>query len=144
LHDEPCLDVAHLGHLELLTPTPGESLRFFVDVMGMTESGRDGNSLMLRGWDDYERCSLVLTASHTSGLGHAAFRVRSPQARQRWVAALKQEGAGIGWVEGVGHGPGYRFHDPDGHVLELYFETERYKAPDALRPALKNQAQRYL
>ncbi len=40
MHDEPIMDVAHLGHVELLTPTPEESLRFFVDVMGMTESGR--------------------------------------------------------------------------------------------------------
>ena len=143
MQDEPCMDVAHLGHLELLTPTPDESLHFFVDVMGMTESGRQGDSVLLRGWDDYERCSLILTASDTSGLGHAAFRVRSEQALQRRVAALEQEGAGIGWVDGPGHGPGYRFHDPDGHVLELYFETDRYEAPPALRPALKNQAQRY-
>ena len=39
---EPIMDVAHLGHLELLTPKPEESLRFFVDVLGMTESGRQG------------------------------------------------------------------------------------------------------
>jgi catechol 2,3-dioxygenase-like lactoylglutathione lyase family enzyme len=39
MHDEPIVDLAHLGHLEILTPKPEESLRFFVDVMGMTESG---------------------------------------------------------------------------------------------------------
>eukprot|EP01035_Chromulina_nebulosa_P051616 gene51616-70292_t len=33
---EPIFDLAHLGHLELLTPKPDESLKFFVDVMGMT------------------------------------------------------------------------------------------------------------
>ena len=48
-------DLAHLGHLELLTPKPDESLKFFVDVMGMTISGRKGESVYLRGWDDYER-----------------------------------------------------------------------------------------
>ena len=42
MHSEPIMDVAHLGHLELLTPKPEESLRFFVDVLGMTESGRQG------------------------------------------------------------------------------------------------------
>ena len=35
-------DLAHLAHVELLTPKPDESLRFFIDVMGMTESGRRG------------------------------------------------------------------------------------------------------
>ena len=63
---EPIMDVAHLGHVELLTPKPEESLRFFVDVMGMTESGRKGDSVYLRGWDDYERYSLQLTASRTA------------------------------------------------------------------------------
>jgi len=98
--DEPIMDVAHLGHLELLTPKPDESLRFFVDVLGMTESGRKGNSVYLRAWDDYGRYSLQLTASHTSGLGHAAFRTRIPQALQRRVEAIEQAGAAIGWHEG--------------------------------------------
>jgi catechol 2,3-dioxygenase len=97
MHEEPIMDVAHLGHLELLTPKPDESLRFFVDVMGMTESGRQGNSIYLRAWDDYERYSLQLTASKTSGLGHAAFRARSPQALQRRVEALTGSGHEVGW-----------------------------------------------
>lgn len=141
---EPCLDVAHLGHVELLTPTPEKSLAFFVDVLGMTVSGERGDSVYLRGWDDYERSSLKLTGSKTSGLGHAAFRCRSPQALGRRVAALEASGYGIGWAEDeLGHGPAYRCHDPDGHVVELYYETEWYRAPEALRPSLKNQAQRF-
>ena len=142
--DEPIMDIAHLGHVEILTPKPEESLSFFVDVLGMTESGRSGDSVFLRAYDDYERASLKLTASKTSGLGHAAFRARSPQALARRVAALEASGRGIGWLENeLGHGPAYRFHDPDGHVLEIYYETEWYEAPAALRPALKNQAQRF-
>ena len=138
------MDLAHLGHIELLTPTPEASLRFFVDVLGMTESGRQGESVYLRGWDDYERASLKLTGSATSGMGHAAFRARSPQALARRVAALERSGAGVGWHEGeLGHGPAYRFHDPDGHLLEVYYETEWYQPPPELKPALKNQAQRF-
>ena len=44
---EPILDIAHLDHVELLTPKPEEQLRFFVEVMGMTESGWQGNSVYL-------------------------------------------------------------------------------------------------
>jgi catechol 2,3-dioxygenase len=136
--------VAHLAHLEMLTPKPEESLRFFVEVLGMTESGRQGASVYLRAWDDYERYTLKLTGSTTSGLGHVAFRARSPQALQRRVKALQGSGHGVGWHEGeLGHGPAYQFHDPDGHLIELYYETEWYQPPEALRPALKNQAQRF-
>jgi catechol 2,3-dioxygenase len=141
---EPNLDIAHLGHIELLTPKFEESLAFFVDVLGMTESGRQGDSVYLRGWDDYERYSLKLTGTNTSGLGHAAFRTRSQQALERRVAALKGSGYEIGWVKDeLGHGPAYRCHDPDGHVIELYYETERYSPPPERKPALKNQAQRF-
>src|SRR5215213_9236282 len=78
MQDEPIMDVAHLGHLEILTPKPGESLRFFVDVMGMTESGRKGDSGYLRAWDDYER-SLQLTGSKTSDLGPRPRGLPGPQ-----------------------------------------------------------------
>jgi catechol 2,3-dioxygenase len=142
--EEPNLDIAHLGHIELLTPKFEESLAFFVGVLGMTEAGRQGDSVYLRGWDDYERYSLKLTGTNTSGLGHAAFRTRSQQALERRVAALKGSGYEIGWVKDeLGHGPAYRCHDPDGHVIELYYETERYAPPPERKPALKNQAQRY-
>ena len=141
---EPVLDIAHLGHVELLTPTPEASLAFFVDVLGMTQSGQKGSSVYLRAWDDYERYSLKLTGSKTSGLGHAAFRARSPQALQRRVEALKASGLAIGWAEEeLGHGPAFRCRDPDGHVIEVYYETEWYEAPPELRPSLKNQAQRF-
>ncbi len=141
---EPVMDVAHLGHVELLTPKPEESLVFFRDVMGMTVSGQKDNSVFLRGYDDYERYSLQLTASETSGLGHAAFRTRSAQALQRRVAALRADGCAVTEFEGnFGHGTGFRFRDPDGHVFELYWDTEWYEAPAERRPSLKNQAERY-
>jgi catechol 2,3-dioxygenase len=144
MQSEPICDLAHLGHMELLTPKPDESLGFFINVMGMTETARQGASVYLRGWDDYEHHSLKLTAAKTSGMQHMAFRTRSQQALERRVAALKRSGYDIGWVDGdLGHGPAFVCNDPDGHRVELYYDTEWYKAPPELRPALKNQAQRF-
>jgi catechol 2,3-dioxygenase len=141
---EPCRDLAHLGHVEMYTPKPDESLRFFIDVMGMTQSGREGDSVYLRGWDDYEFHTLKLTARDRAGVGHVAFRTASPQALDRRVRVLEAMGAGLGWVDGdLGHGRAFRACNADGHVFELYYDTVWYQAPPALRPALKNQAQRY-
>ncbi len=100
-------DLAHLAHVELLSPRPDDSLRFFVDVLGMTESSRRGDSVYLRAWDDYEHHTLKLTASKVAGMGHVAFRATSPEA------------------------------------LEIYYDTEWYAPPPYLKPALKNQAQRF-
>jgi catechol 2,3-dioxygenase len=138
-------DLAHIAHAELLTPKPEESLRFFADVLGMEVEAREGQSVYLRGWGDYARYSLKLTESETSGLGHMALRACSPEALERRVAAIAETGLGQGWIDGdLGHGPAYRFTDPDGHVMELFFESERYVPPDHLRPSLKNQPQRYV
>ena len=68
-----------------------------------------------------------------------ALRARSPQALERRVAALKGSGFEIGWTDGdMGQGPAFRCRDPDGHIIELYYETEWYEAPPELKPALKN------
>ncbi len=67
-------EIAHLGPVELLTPKAQESLGFFVDVLGMEEEGREGASVYLRGWGDYQRYSLKLIASDTSGMGVLGLR----------------------------------------------------------------------
>jgi catechol 2,3-dioxygenase len=138
-------DVAHIGHVELLTPRIEASLRFFEQVLGMEVEATEGGSVFLRGWGDYLRYSLKLTESAQAGLGHMALRARSPEALERRVAAIEAAGRGEGWIDGdIGHGPAYRFTDPDGHPLELYFEADKYRAPERLRPSLKNQPQRYV
>jgi catechol 2,3-dioxygenase len=60
------------------------------------------------------------------------------------LAALRADGVDmIPHGDNLGHGIGWRFRDPDGHVFELYWDTEWYEAPPERRPALKNQAERY-
>jgi len=137
-------DLAHLAHVELLSPRPDDSLRFFVDVLGMTESGRRGDSVYLRAWDDYEHHTLKLTASKVAGMGHVAFRATSPEALERRAAIIDAAGFGTGWTDGdLGHGRTYSFRTTDGHKMEIYYDTEWYAPPPNLKPALKNQAQRF-
>jgi catechol 2,3-dioxygenase len=141
----PSFDVAHLAHVEILTDRFEESLDFFTRVYGLTVSGVDGESAFLRAFDDYEFHTLKLTRSATTGVGHVAYRVASPEALARRIAAIETSGYPVvGWVEGdLGHGRAFRFADPFRHVFELYWETVRYQPTDADRPALKNIASRY-
>ncbi len=141
---EPIWDIAHLGHVEMLTPKLDASTRFFVDIMGMSVTATQGDSVYLRAYDDYEHHTLKLTAHHHAGMGHFAWRARSPQALARRVAALEASGQGIGWNEGdLGHGPAYQFRSPDGHLTEIYFETHKYQCGPADQSALKNTASRF-
>ncbi len=135
-------DIAHLGHVEVLTDRFDESLDFFTRVYGLKPSAQEGDSAYLRAWDDYEFHSLKLTRAETTGVGHISYRAASPEALERRVAAIEASGYTVhGWHEGdLGHGRAFRFEDPFGHLFEIYFDTTWYKPPEPDRPALKNTA----
>jgi len=140
---EPCFDIAHLAHVEMLTDRFDESLDFFTRIYGLKLSGMDEGSAYLRAWDDYEHCSLKLTRADTTGVGHVAYRASSPAALARRVAAIEASGFKVhGWVEGdQSHGRAFRCEDPFGHVFEIYYDTVRYQpVTEADRAALKNTA----
>ena len=139
---EHCFDIAHLAHVEMFTDRFEESLDFFTRIYGLKLSGQDDTSAYLRAWDDYEYCSLKLTRSHTTGVGHIAYRASSPEALERRVKAIEASGYKVhGWIDGdLGHGPAFRFEDPFGHVFEVYWDTVKYQATGADVPALKNTA----
>ena len=139
----PSGDIAHLGHIEMLTDRFDESLDFFTRVYGLTVSGTDDGSAYLRAWDDYEFCSLKLTRSRTTGVAHIGYRAASPEALARRVEAIEASGFEVhGWTDGdLGHGRSFRFEDPFGHIFEIYYDTVRFSPKqDAERAALKNTA----
>ena len=110
---------------------------------GARGAGRE--SVYLRGLGDYERYGLKLTGRRSRARPHGDPRVEPRGARAARRARLRRPGLGAGWIDGdLGHGPAYRFTDPDGHVLELHYEAERYEPPRAASPSLKNQPQRYV
>jgi catechol 2,3-dioxygenase len=92
-------DIAHMGHAELLTPTPEASLAYFTDLLGLTVVAQAGSSVYLRGHGDYEAYCLKLTESDQAGLGHMALRTWSPEALARRVQWLKDAGIDGAWVE---------------------------------------------
>lgn len=138
-HGERIQDIAHLGFVELLTPKPVKSLWYFHELLGMEIVHEEGASCYLRGYGDNATATLKLTAARSSGVGCIAWRAASPEALERRVAAIEARGLGEGWGNGdFGRGRSFRFHDPDGHRMEIYYEEDRYVAPPALRSTLKN------
>ncbi len=136
--------IAHLAHVEVLTPDPDASLAFYADVLGLEESGRDGQSVYLRGWGEWDHHSLKLTEAAAPGLAHTGWRCTSAAALQEAVGRVEAAGAGGEWLEpSTGHGPAYRFTGPGGQVHELLWEVERYVAPPELASSYPNRPQAY-
>ena len=137
------LDVAQLGYVELLTPTFEESLEFFTTILSMHPVESVGDSVYLRTWDDYETFCLKLTAHKTSGVGRVGWRASSGAGLRRIADEIAGTGTVGKWGEGEpGRGDTFQFTDPDGHGLDIYFDSDNYTPSDEQVPALKNQAQR--
>jgi len=137
-------DIAHVGPVELFTPTLEETRGFFVDLMALSEVGRDDSSIYLHSWDDYESFTIRIIAREKAGIGRTYLRAASPRALERLVERIEASGYGEGWVDDIrGLGATFLFTDPDGHAMGVYWEVERFVADDSNRPALKNQAARY-
>lgn len=142
--DDRRQDIAHVGPVELFTPTLEASRDFFVDLMALREVGRDGDSVYLHTWDDYQGWTIKLTRREQAGIGTTYLRASSPAAFERLVALIEPTGLGRGFsVAERGLGRVFLFDDPDGHPMGLYWDVDRYLADASDRPALKNQASRF-
>src|SRR5262249_41485299 len=70
--------------------------------------------------------------------------VRDEAVLHRFVTRLEAQPVPGHWVEDIAHGPAYRCATPDGHAVELYWETRRFTATPDIATAFKNQPQRYV
>jgi catechol 2,3-dioxygenase len=121
--------LAHLAHVELLTPRLESSVTFFKQVMGLFETAREGNSVYLRCWGDHYHSSLILTESEKPAMSHAAWRTLGPEELKEAVERIEATGTKGEWIaQSLGHGPAYRFRAPGGHTIELFWEVERFRA----------------
>jgi catechol 2,3-dioxygenase len=134
-------DIAHIGPVELYTPTLDHSREFCVNLMGLREVRRDDHSIYLHTWDDYQAYSIRLIERAEPGIGRTFLRASSALALQRLVVALREEGTEVVLErEEFGLDEYWAFTDPDGHPFGLYWSTARYAHDGVDEPALKNQA----
>lgn len=136
-------DIAHMARVELFTQDLDGSLFFFKDLLGMYETERRDGSVYLRCYEDPYQHSLKLTPADRAGLGQLSWRVSSPEALKRRVAAIEETEFAGGWVEGdQGMGDTFQFTTPDGHPSELVWEIEEYRAPLELKSKIINRQSR--
>lgn len=142
-HQEPIFDVAQLAHVEIFSPKPDETLRFFTQLLGMEVSARSGQSVYLRGYEEFYHHSLKVTEAREAGLGHVSWRVTSPQALERRVKVLETTGLGRGWIDGdLGHGQAYQFTTPDGHLMELIWNVDHCRIEESQKTGLLSRPQK--
>lgn len=132
--------LSQLAHVELYSPKVDETVKFFKDIIGLEESGRDGKSVYFRAWGEFFHHSLKITEGSKAGLGHIGWRADGSEALEDAAKYIEGTGLGKGWIEGdLGHGKAYQFTSPDGHLEEVFWDVDLYEAPDESRSKWKNR-----
>ena len=145
--------LSQLAHVKVITPRIEASLRFYTDVLGLYESGRDGDSAVparlgrafLPHASSWSRAS-----SRRSPISAGAPRV--PSQLEAAVKRIEATGAGIGWLEAnAGHGRPIATAAPAATSTRCSGTSTRFKAtgkdgaavPEpaaALQPARRRRA----
>jgi catechol 2,3-dioxygenase len=134
------MDIAQLVSVALYSPKPDESVAFFHDLLGMEISHREGQSVYMRGYEDFYQYSLKITEAAQPGLEEITWRAASPEALERCVKAVEASGMGVGWTDkDYAHGHAYKFCTPDGHQMKVLWELDYFDAPPELKSKLRNR-----
>lgn len=112
------------GHVQIRMMDVEEGVRFYRDVLGLEEMGRDAaGRVYLRGWDERDHHSIILRQADRAGMDFFGFKVDSAATLDRldhdlqaW--GLKTERIAAG--ELLETGERLRFEIPSGHQIELY------------------------
>lgn len=133
------------GHFQMRVLDLEESVRFYSEVLGLIETGRDKQGrVYFKAWDERDHHSLILRGADRAGVDFIGFKVTDEQTLDRLEADLRAYGVKterISSGELLETGERVRFEIPTGHLVELYAEKSHvgngmpYLNPDPWAPA---------
>jgi 3,4-dihydroxyphenylacetate 2,3-dioxygenase len=121
-------DILRCAYAELVVTDLAASREFYVDILGLTVSYEDDETIHLRTLEEFIHHNLVLRKGPVAAAAALAFRVRTPEdvdkaeAYYRDVLGCRTERRGEGFVHGVGDA--VRVTDPLGFPYEFFHEVE--------------------
>jgi catechol 2,3-dioxygenase len=135
------------GHAIVRVLDLDESVKFYTEVMGLKETGRDKSGrVYFKTHEERDHNSFVIRKADKAGLDCFAFKVANKATLATLEGRLKEYGVTTEKVpagEMLGTGERVRFKIPTGHTIELYAEKEDvgnglgYVNPEAWLPNTK-------
>ena len=116
--------LSQLAHIEIVSPDVDASVRFFTEVAGLDETGRDATSVYLRAWGDYFHHTLKMTKGEAPALGHLGWRADGPKRSQTWSRIWRRPvRASAGTTEISGMAGPIASSTPEGHTHEVFWDV---------------------
>lgn len=114
------------GHAQVRVLDLEKSARFYRDVLGLVETGRDKQGrVYFKCWDERDHNSYVIRESDRAGIDFFAFRVLDKATLYKLEADLRDYGLSTTRIPAgdmLETGERVRFELPSGHQIELFAE----------------------
>lgn len=138
------------GHAVVRVLDLDESVKFYTDVMGLKETGRDQSGrVYFKCHEEHDHNSFVIRKADKAGMECFAFKVLNKATLATLEGRLKEYGVATERIpagEMLETGERVRFHLPTGHAIELYAEKTDvgnglgYTNPEAFQEGLRGIA----
>ena len=117
--------ISRLGLVEIRSLDLDRDLDYYLNVLGLQLTAREGKTAYLKGWDERHAYSFALTESDRAGMVRMAFRTVDPEDLDYYEKRLKDFGIKYDIIpEDYRRGRALRFTAPSGHTVELYNEMD--------------------
>jgi len=117
--------ILRLSHVEVRVPDLELALAYYAEVVGLVVTGMDSRRAYLKGWDELQHHSLILTEEPTYGLNSVGFKVLSAGELDRLAGRLADAGVAFERFSpgelAQGSGELLRFVAPGGHIVDLEY-----------------------
>jgi catechol 2,3-dioxygenase len=117
--------ISRLGHVEVRSIDLDRDVDYYLNVIGLHQTGREGNTVYLKGWDERHAYSFSLTQAERPGMVRMAFRTVDPEDLDYYEKRLQTYGVKYDVIpEDYRRGRALRFQAPSGHTVELYYAMD--------------------
>jgi len=126
------------GYIQIRVLDLDAALTHYIDRIGLNlvDRGND-DRVYLKGWDEFDRHSIVLRLADEPGMDFAGFKVAADRDLSIFGSRIRDAGISVEEITAgdfPGTGRRLRFTIPSGHCIELYAQMEL--SPDA--PSTRN------
>jgi catechol 2,3-dioxygenase len=114
------------GHAQVRVLDITEGAKFYGEVLGLVETGRDRQGrVYFKAWDERDQHSFVLREADRAGIDFFGFKVLDSATLKRLESDLRAYGCATERIPAndlLETGERVRFEIPSGHLIELYAE----------------------
>ena len=122
------MGVLRLAHVDVRTPDLELSTAYYTEVMGLSVTERDDETVYLKCWDEQDHHSVRLRYDSRTGMDLFSFRVEHEHDLHDLEKDLENYGCHVQRIskgESVGQGESIRFVIPSGQTMELVYDLEK-------------------